>query len=164
MENEIKKLVTYKNSITVADVKKIVTSEIETNIFNLVDALGQKNLKKALIEVKNMLKKGENEIYILSMIIYQMRNLILVKNILVNNQQPTTNNQQLISRKLALHPFVVKKTLLQVKNFTLEKLKEIYQKLVDFDIAVKTGKIEPGNALNLLIIEIVGGDQGRPYA
>lgn len=153
MENEIKKLVLYKNKnvITVGDAKKLITPEIEINIFNLIDALGQKNLQKALTETKNMRKKGENEIYIFSMIVYQIRNLILIKNLLTKkpNLSPLV-----ISKKTSLHPFVIKKTILQAKNFTLEKLKNIYQKLADFDIAIKTGKMEPETALNLLIIEI----------
>ena len=152
MSNEIQKLSAYSKRLTIENIELLVQPQIQSNIFDLMDRIADRNLEKSMKELYQLFDNGKPEHYILSMIVYQVRNLILIKNLLT--RYPNVS-MQTIGRKTFLHPFVIKKTLLQVKNFTLEKLKNIYQKLVDFDIAVKTGKIEPGNALNLLIVEIV---------
>jgi len=53
-----------------------------------------------------------------------------------------------------MHPYVVKKTLAQLKNFSGPDLRRIYQKLFSFDLAVKTGRLQPELALEMLILEI----------
>jgi DNA polymerase-3 subunit delta len=53
-----------------------------------------------------------------------------------------------------MHPFVVEKTLFQARKFQLEELKKIYQKIFQVDLDIKTGKVDPETALDLLIAEI----------
>jgi DNA polymerase III delta subunit len=53
-----------------------------------------------------------------------------------------------------LHPFVVKKSYQQANKFTLQELKKIYQKIFKADLDIKTGKITPETALDLLLTEI----------
>ena len=53
-----------------------------------------------------------------------------------------------------LHPFVVRKTSAQSHQFTFEELKKIYQKIFKSDLDIKTGKIDPSMALDILIAEI----------
>jgi len=50
-----------------------------------------------------------------------------------------------------LHPFVLKKSWYLVNKFTLPELKKIYQKIFQVDLAIKTGKINPEIALDLVI-------------
>ena len=56
--------------------------------------------------------------------------------------------------QLKLHPFVARKTAEQARNFSLPQLEAIYQKLLDTDIAIKTGRHEPMLALDLLVVEL----------
>ena len=99
MVNEINKLISFKkqkanNKIQTEDVKGLVKPEIDVNIFNIIDSLGQKNKKQALRLIHDYFKKGESESYLLNRFVYQFRNLIKVKS----------------SGKLDMHPFVIKKT------------------------------------------------------
>jgi len=153
MTNEINKLIAYRLSqkpeiINIEDVKLLVSPEIKSDIFKLIDAIGAKNFRAAISEYEKLLKAGENELYILSMIVYQFRNLLIVKDLI--ERSPRIDRWQ-IAKKTGLHPFVVQKTLYQIKNFTLDKLKEIYGALLDFDVAIKTGKMEGKTALVLAI-------------
>ncbi len=152
MQNEIDKLVLYKgkDQITNPDVELLVKAKLNTNIFNLIDALGFKDAKKATNLLEELFESGENEVYIMTMVIYQFRNILIVKDLLERGE-----NRDKIGKKVRMHPFVLQKTLTQAKNFTIERLKEIYQKLADTDLAIKTGQMEPKIALDLLLVELV---------
>jgi DNA polymerase-3 subunit delta len=143
MVNEINKLISFKkqetsNKIQAEDVEGLVKPEIDVNIFNIIDSLGQKNKKQALRLIHDYFKKGESESYLLNRFVYQFRNLIKVKS----------------DGKLDMHPFVIKKTLSQARNFSLDELKKIYCKLLEVDLNIKTGKMNTRTALELFVTEL----------
>lgn len=148
MSNELDKLISYDKKITDETIELLVKSQVESDIFRMIDAVGQKNLKSALKEYQKLLEAGENELYILSMIVYQYRNLLVIKDLMERN---TASNSWAISKKARMHPYVVQKSMNQVRNFSLEDLRKAYRLLLDFDVGVKTGKIEGKAALTLLL-------------
>lgn len=150
LSNEIDKLINFAEGreIKPQDIDLLVQESIQAQIFDLVDALGAKDYKQALSVLNKLLKSGKKEPYILSMIVFGFRNLVLVKKV-----SKVTSDQREIAKKLSLHPYVVQKTLAAGKNFRKKELRDIYQELLETDIAIKTGKKEPSLALNLLIME-----------
>lgn len=151
LSNEIKKLACFKQGkeIAVEDVCLLVKSRIETDIFKSIDAIGQKDKKQALNLLHKHLEKGDSPLYLLSMINYQFRNLLIIKDLIERNKPYYS-----LAKKTGLHPFVVKKSYYQCQQFSLLELKKIYQKIFQADLDIKTGKIEPEAALELLITEI----------
>jgi DNA polymerase-3 subunit delta len=149
MTNEIQKLTTYNRELSTKNIELLVKSQVESDIFKMVDAVGQKNLKVALKECQNLLLTGANELYILSMIVYQYRNLLIIKDL--QERSRGNVNSWALAKKACLHPYVVQKTLVQAKNFSLSDLKKSYRTLLDFDWRLKTGKIEGKAALSLLL-------------
>jgi len=159
MANEIKKLVAYKtghNQITTVtklcpeiereDVELLVKSKIETDIFKTIDAIAAKNKKRALKLLKAHLEKGDSPLYLLSMINFQFRNLLIIKDLIEKNLSPYSFTD--------IHPYVIKKSISLLGKFSFSELKKIYQKIFEVDLDIKTGKIEPEMALDLLITEI----------
>ena len=151
MSNEINKLVSYKAGklINSQDVEIMIKAKIDLNIFKTLDALAQKDKKTAWRLLHEHLEQGENEIYLLSRFIYQIRVLLKLKDLMEKGTQ--YYNLAKISK---LHPFVVKKSSEQLRNFTLDQLKKIYQQLLDIDLKIKSGRIDGATALDLLIGEI----------
>ncbi len=149
--NEIKKLYNYKNGdkIKEDDVELLVKPKIDTDIFKTIDAFAVKDKKKAIISVHNHLEKGDSPLYILSMINYQIRNLLIVGNFI--NKGVLCYD---IARESGLHPYTVRKSCFQIKKFKIEDLKNIYQKILEVDINIKTGRLDTQTALDLLIAEI----------
>ncbi|MDD5589670.1 MAG: DNA polymerase III subunit delta [Candidatus Portnoybacteria bacterium] len=150
-QNEISKLLQFKKNgvIEEKDVDLLVRAKLDPNIFTTIDALALRNKSLAFRLLHQHLAEGESEVYILSMFVYQFRNLILIKSLVENGQAG-----QALAKKTGLHPFVVKKSLQQVKNFSPEILKKIYGRLLNLDIALKRGRIEPKAALDLIVAEI----------
>lgn len=151
MSQEIKKLVNYKKGeiIEKKEVEILVRPKFEADIFKTIDSLATKNKKAALRLIHQHLEKGDSPSYLLSMINFQFRNLLLVKSL-----SQKYSSYYAISKASGLHPFVAKKAFEQAKKFEFAELKKIYRKLFEIDLDIKTGKIDPETALDLLIAEI----------
>jgi len=151
MAQEIDKLVSYKADklITEEDVGSLVKSKFDPNIFATIDALANRNKSLAYKLMHQHLSQGENEIYILTMFVYQFRNLLQIKSLIDGGI-----SSDALAKKTGLHPFVIKKSWALLKNFSLEVLKKIYERLLALDIAIKRGRIEPQVALDLIVGEI----------
>ena len=149
---EIQKLVSYADNemISEKDVELLVKANLNSNIFATIDALGVNNKKEALKLLHEHLEKGDDPFYLMSMFFYQFRNMIKVSDLYEKGNRSEFD----IARITKLHPFVIKKTLFQMRNFTFEKLKNIYKKLGEIDTAVKTGKVEIKLALDKFVVEL----------
>lgn len=150
MDNEINKLANYKRGSMVSreDVELLIKPNIENDIFKTIDALASKDKRLALSLLHKHLDDGDAPLKLLSMISYQFKNLLVIKEL----QERMPYN--LIAKKSGLHPFVVQKSFYLCNNFSMEKLKKIYRKIFQVDSDIKTGKIEPETALDLLLSEI----------
>ncbi len=155
MNNEIKKLSSYKapkGVIREKDVSLLVKPKIETDIFKTIEALAQKDKKKALRFVEKHLEKGDSPFYILSMINYQFRNLLLVKTKI--GLKAGFREISRLSRILNIHPYPLKKAVVLARFFSLPELKKAYQNIFETDLSMKTGKINPEEGLKMLIAQI----------
>ncbi len=150
--NEVDKLVSFckDKDITKEDIELLVRSKVDMNIFNLIDSISAKSKNKAIFLLHAQIEKGSNEIYIFTMLVRQFRNLLVIKNLL---EQNLTSPE--IAIKTRINPYVVSKTVQQCQNFKIENLKKIYMKLYDADVAIKTGKMDAGLALDLLVVSMI---------
>lgn len=130
--NEIKKLVCYTNHITKKEVEELTSLKIEAEIFATIDSMGRRNKKKSLSLLQAHLEKGDHPLYLLSMITYQFRNLILAQT---SVQNP------------GLHPFVFNKLKKLACLFSPEELKRIFETIFETDYKIKTGKLLSSQAI-----------------
>ncbi len=151
MSSEINKLASFgkDKKIVEEDVDLLVKASFDTNIFKTLDALAEKDKKTALKLIHQHLNQGEDEFYLFSMLVYQVRTLLKLKD-LIEKGTPYYN----LAKKSGLHPYVVKKSSSQLRNFSLEGLKKIYQRLSEIDFGLKVGRINSQTALDLLVVEI----------
>jgi len=149
--NEIKKLVSHQQGGTVEakEVELLVKPLIETKIFATIDAIAVKDKRRAFRLIAEHLEAGESPLYLLAMINFQFRNLLVIKDLL-EKRQPYYS----LAKLTGLHPFVIKKSSLQAEKFSLDELKKIYQKIFQVDNDIKRGRIEPQAALDFLVAEI----------
>ena len=152
LDRELDKLISFRfnEEITAEDVDDLCEGEISVKIFDLVEAVGSQDKKRALGLLDHFLKQGEDGFYILSMMIFQIRNLALVSDC----RSKGIFNVKEISSKTGLHPYVSQKTLGQLSRFHPDKIKEIYKRAFLLDINSKSGKIEIKEALKDFIIKI----------
>lgn len=151
LTNEINKLISFKsneNKISKQDINSVCTKSIESKIFDLVDAIGNKNLSTALSNYKNMIINREKPIHILNMVARQFRIIFQTKYLSSKNF-----NTIEISRKLSLRNFIVDDALSQSKYFTNKSLMNALEDCLKTDKNIKTGFMQDEIAVELLIIK-----------
>lgn len=138
LSNELEKLIDYKNNeeITEDDIMLLTKVNIKTTIFKFTDAIGQKNLHEGMKTLNILINSGEDIFYIFHMMIRQFRLLIEIKDLIEKKL-----NKFQIQNQLKQHPYVISNLMQQCRNFKLDTLKSIYQKLLQIEIATKNGKI-----------------------
>ena len=150
-DQEITKLLTYVNyerPVEEKDVNELTPLLEERNIFELVDALGNRDRKTA-IGVFHQLLVDQDQMQIFSMIVRQFRLLLLTREIMDHNGMEAD-----IARRLKLHPFVARKISVQARRFSQNQLDTIYRLLLEIDSETKTGVMSVDINVDLLIAEI----------
>ncbi len=152
LNNEINKLISYKESgqVTLGEVRKLCSGKVEVKIFDLVDAIGANNKKRALQLKQQLIDQGDNEFYIFTMVLFQVRNLLKVSECL----QQGMHNPQLIKQKTGLHPFVIQKTIGNLRHYSQAKIKQIYQMIAEIDKRTKIGEMPMERGLEWLIVRM----------
>jgi DNA polymerase-3 subunit delta len=135
--------------IKAEDVERLIEKSTEESIWEFIDALGMCNKAKALSLMENLIRERDDFSRIIAMIGRQFRILVMIKYLLSVGKTYAD-----IVSELALHPFVVRKGVEQSKNFSLPRLRKLYQKLVNTDEVVKEGKFDGKLAIDLLILAL----------
>ena len=145
---EIEKLLAYVNyqrPVEPDDVEYLVAYAGETSVFDMVDALGTRNGREAQRLLHRLLDQDE-PLRLFGMVVRQFRLLLLTRELLDAGYRDTE-----IASAIKSPPFVVRKLMGQVRNFSLLQLEAIYRKLLDIDEAIKTGQTEGDVALDTLV-------------
>lgn len=157
MANEINKLTQFTSGrrIEEEDIKMVVSYAQQANVFTMVDAILEFKVRLAEQSLHQLLQRGASSAYLLVMLSRQVRMIVRVKA-LKKQRKP----EREIRAKLRLTAdFVWRKTIEQAARYPLERIKEIYPKLLEADISIKTGKYEEELALNILITELCQRDK-----
>jgi DNA polymerase-3 subunit delta len=152
LANELDKLATYvgeRKTITADDVRKLSAQVQEARIFDLTDALAQRNRKQALDLLHELLVDGEPPLRLISTITSQIRTLLLAKEL---SQKGMRAPQ--IASTIGIAPFVAEKALRQVGKFSMTQLEQAYRQLLATDAALKRSRMTPEMALDLLVVAV----------
>lgn len=149
ISNEIAKLASYSKNISEEDVGVLVARNIESDIFKAIEYLAEKNKKEAVDIFYKQVASGNGAQYIISMMNFQFRNLIKVKELADSGRPPVQ-----IAKMAKMHPFVVQKTLKHISRYQMSELKEIYRNLLELDIKTKTSNIDPALAIDNFILQV----------
>lgn len=141
---EIEKLCNFchDREVTPEDVDLLVVPRGELNIFDLVDACAQKNRARAAEYLYREIATGRDAYQILSAITYQYRNLLIINDLASRGM-----NQKDMARTAGVHPFVVKKTVEQSRQFKEDELKKAYGLLLAMDTGAKKGMLNLSDEL-----------------
>ena len=146
--SEVKKLSFYAQYkiISESDVKELCSSSVNEDIFALTDALSARNKPLALRLLEEQYAAGLGDEYLIAMLIRQFKILLQIRSAIDSNLSPTET-----ANKLKLHPYVIKKGLLQAKNFSADSLKNCLNQLIKLDFSNKNGLSQIKTELMLLI-------------
>lgn len=153
LDQEIQKLLLYageRDTVTAEDVNVMVPYVQSADvIFDMVDAVGGRDPRRAATHLHRLLDVGEHPLGIFGMIVRQFRLLIQIRW-LMDRHYP----QQRIVSRLKLHPYVVRKVHAQASRFSPTQLREAYRLLVTTDLSIKRGEVPVETALDLLVAQL----------
>jgi len=154
LNSEMVKLATYceDRTIEAKDVRMLVSDARKANVFAMVDAMGLRQSEAALRELRKLLTEGDHPLRIMAMVVRQFRLLIQVKELSEAGLPPEE-----IAQRVGIFFRTVQGIQRQARNFSFQQLEAAYQRLLDFDVQVKTGAWGPEAALELLVMELVRG-------
>ena len=152
IDRELEKLSLYATgrSITDADVRAMVPYAQEANIFAAVDSIMDGRPGPALRSVMQLMEDGQEPLYIIAMIERQLRLIALARDLTDRGvSQPD------LGRRMGTNSdFVVRKTLGQARRLTLPQIRSRYRRVLESDLAIKQGRLEPALSLQLLVADL----------
>ncbi len=148
---ELDKLRAYASGRTIAaaDVQRLVSDTSEALIWDLTDAIGQRDGRKAMRALYELRRSDANPFYLLTMITRQYRIMLKVKD----ESARTPGNEYDIAGRVGESPFPVKKAMAQSRNYAIPQLEGILDRLLCSDVAMKTGA-DPNTELDILVAEL----------
>ena len=152
--NELEKLLCYtlgQEIIAAEDVEAVCANRTENRIFEMINAIAQKQQKKALDLYYDLLALKEPPMRILYLITRQFNLLMQVKEL-----KGQGFDQAGIASRLGLQIFIIRNYLRQAERFTQEQLREAVQECVETEEAVKTGRMGDSMSVELLIVKYSG--------
>jgi DNA polymerase-3 subunit delta len=136
LATQIEKVATFvgeNGAIKVDDVRRVASDTKVDTVFDLANALGEKNTGKALRKLHTILRDGEAPLMLLAMLTRHFRQLRLVRELLEKKMSSPE-----ISKATGINPYFINGVIEQAKNYRLTDFKPVFEKLYSTDLALKT--------------------------
>lgn len=149
LAKDLEKLCLYVGNrmIVEQDVYTLTTASIKQSVFTLVDYIGYKKQKQAIELLHSLLKHRSDVIPLFSLIVRQIRLLLLYLTMRQNHPNDW-------KKHILLPPFILQKIQSQARNFSIPELKHIYTRLYTIDTMMKSTTINPIGLLDTLTVEL----------
>lgn len=148
LAGEIGKLVNYAPEVTSEMVRELVVPSVERSIFDLVEAMTAGRVAAALSYYHALLKQKESEIYVLTMVQWQLRNLLLAK------AAPASMSPAELAKAAGMSPYVAGKMMAVQGGLSESGLKEAYKAAADCEYDIKSGRLRAEVAVEQLIYRV----------
>jgi DNA polymerase-3 subunit delta len=152
MSGEVDKLTQFTagRRIEEADIKAVVSDAQEANVFAMVDAVMESRLGVAQELLQQQFRQGAAPAQLLIMLARLVRIIFQVKD--MRDRGKTRVD---IQHKLGLNSdFLLRKAWDQADKYSMARLREVFHKLLEADLSIKTGKLDGEIALDILVAEL----------
>jgi DNA polymerase-3 subunit delta len=149
LDRALEKLSLYAGEskvISSEDVEIGVASTRAHSIFELTDAIGQRDLARALILTRAALSGGENALMLLSMIVRQLRHLLRTQELLGRDASDAE-----IASQLGVPPFLVQALRNQATRYEPAELMTALTEAGRADRRLKSSRLRPEVVLDKLL-------------
>ena len=151
IDRELEKLLCYtleKEVIEEEDVEAVCANQITGKIFEMVDAIGNKEQRRALDLYYDLLTLKEPSMRILFLITRQFQILMQLKEMADRGF-----DYKLMASKAGVPEFAVRKYIGQARKFSLRQLKTALRDGVQAEEDVKTGRMADKLAVELFLVK-----------
>ncbi len=153
LDNELEKLALYVGSerpIKREDVDLLVPYTEDAENFGLAKAIGQRNARRAYDQLRKQLDEGKHPMVILASIATQIRGLLEVKDMAARGMSPL----EITNSKGWSSDYAARMRLKEATRFSMARLENILEQLLQIDLDIKTGQTDSLLALDTLIARL----------
>ena len=150
IDKELEKLLCYcmdKEVIQAEDVDAVCVQQATSKVFDMVNAIADKNQKRALDLYYDLLALKEPPMRILFLVARQFQILLQIKEL-----GGKGHDNKFIAAKAGVPEFAVRRNQGQARSFTREQLLQAVADCVETEEAVKTGNLNDRMGVELLIV------------
>ena len=150
LENELKKLITYslnKKAITSDMVYDVVTKDIDDNIFELVNAVVEKNINKCIEIYRDLKSIKVDPIWMLGTIGNKFQEILYTKELIKQKYKKDD-----IMKYFRASSGRVYYMMLNAKNVDDERMMKILTDLEELDYKIKSGQIDKFLGIELFLL------------
>lgn len=146
--NDIRKIAAYcsDRAVTAEAVGQVLNGDMDTFIFDLLDAVSSNQKDKAFALLHNILQSGRDVHSLIAMLVNQFELMLMVAELKEEGM-----NLGKITDTLHSSEYRTRKAMSYTEKFTVERLKRILSQIYEVDRNIKTGLLDPDLALELLI-------------
>jgi DNA polymerase-3 subunit delta len=150
---QIEKLVAYcgeRPAVTLDDVRAMVSDTKIDSVFELADALGRRNLDKAMRQLQTVLRDSDAPYMLIGALARHFRQLCVIRGLL-QKKLPADE----IGRQAKINPYFLKGLIEQARNFTPDDFVGIFSRLHEVDVLLKSGGRQQA-LLEMLVFAVCG--------
>jgi DNA polymerase-3 subunit delta len=140
-------------AVTAQDVAAIISRTRHQSVFELTDALGQRNFARASSLMRSILSGGESALLVLTMLVRQLRQLLSLKMAVA---QPGGCRRAELATLLGVRSFVVETLEAQAAQFTLPELYAALDAAAAADQQLKASRLPHGLIIDSLLLQVAG--------
>jgi DNA polymerase III subunit delta len=149
-----------KQRITVAAVEELVAETRQHSVFDLANAVGERDTRKALYQCQRMLQAREPAIRILFMLTRHFRQLWIARDAVAQHL-----DREEAARRIGIPPFFVDGLMTQARRFDERGLARAMEALYGADAALKSSRAGDEVVLERLLVDLCREPAGaRPGA
>ncbi len=167
LAQEVGKLTTYagERTIEAPDVDALAVGALDHRWYEVTDAVIEGHGEKALRVLKDMNLDPGAAPLVLTVISGAYRQLLLAQDLLRESTSAAD-----VGKRLGIpNEFVLRKVIEQATRYPATRMESAYRRILEADVAVKTGVLDGETAIDLLVAELAemaanrraGGGRGR---
>lgn len=151
IQMEMDKLELYGGVIHQGVVEKLVSRPLEEDVFQLVNAVVECDLKQAFHLWQDLCVLNKDAIYLIALLASQFRFLYEVKALMLQGK-----DKDAIKDELKAHPYRVKLTMRTAERLSIHYLMHMLEQLATLDQNLKAGRLDKKLGFEMFLLRLQG--------
>lgn len=151
-KNEADKLISYVGkggTVTSSIVSKVVVKDIVDDVYALTNALIEKNKNKIINVYRDLIKSGQDVMYLFTLVIKSMKEILLTQLYLKEGLSQDEIHQKFSYYSIYKIGYMIKNARMVEEDKVLKNI----NKLAELDYKIKSGQIEGKTGFELLLFD-----------
>ena len=151
IQTEMEKLELYGGVISSDVVERLVTRPLEEDVFQLVNAVVDRDLRKSFHMWQGLCVLNKDAIYLIALLAAQFRFLYEVKALMLHGK-----GKDAIKDELKAHPYRVQLAMKTAQRLGIGYLMHILEQLATLDQNLKAGRLDKKLGFEMFLLGIQG--------